>query len=221
MESINITSEMLENYAVQFKKIETCIRDFQVVLNQKNVDDLAWVMQRIESFKNIYHESFLTAVIDDLKKRKLGKSINEIKLHLCSNYLLSEIERIIITEIIDKHKIKIDDWIDNRIDTDLKNPKDILYNLNKFTIWVLMEVRSLLLIWAKKDLESFPVSEFVNYGKKVHSLEFQKNVDLEKYLETNKDKTRIYLFKGKIIAIESNLRGAKYYLKDLTTMSQA
>lgn len=45
MESMNITSEMLENYAVQFKKIETCIRDFQVVLNQKNVDDLAWVMQ--------------------------------------------------------------------------------------------------------------------------------------------------------------------------------
>ena len=35
-----ITPDILENYAAQFKKIETCIHDFQVVLNQKNVDDL-------------------------------------------------------------------------------------------------------------------------------------------------------------------------------------
>lgn len=221
MESTNITSEMLDNYAVQFKKIETCISDFQVVLNQKNVDDLAWVMKRIESFKNIYHESFLTEVIDDLKERKLGKSLNEIKLHICSNRLLMEIDRIINIEIIDKYKITMDDWIDNKKDSDLNNPKDILYNLNKFTIWTLLNARSLILIWDKKDSGSFPISEFVSFGNKVHSLEFQKSSDLENYLAANKDKTRMNLFKGKIIAIESNLKSAKYYLKELTTMSQA
>jgi|688.fasta_scaffold324909_2 hypothetical protein len=215
-----ITPDILENYAAQFKKIETCIHDFQVVLNQKNVDDLIWVMQRIDSFKNIYHESFLTEVIDDLKERKLGKSLNEIKLHICSNRLLKEIDRIINIEIIDKYKITMDEWVDNKKDTDLKNPKDILYNLNKFTIWVLLTTRSLILIWDKKDLASFPVSEFVSFGNKVHSLEFQKSSDLENYLVANKDKTRMNLFKGKIIAIESNLKSAKYYLKELSTMSQ-
>ena len=216
-----ITPDILENYAAQFKKIETCIHDFQVVLNQKNVDDLIWVMQRIDSFKNIYHESFLTEVIDDLKERKLGKSLNEIKLHICSNRLLLEIDRIINIEIIDKYEITMDHWVENKKDTDLKNPKDILYNLNKFTIWVLLTARSLILIWDKKDLVSFPVSEFVNFGNKVHSLEFQKSSNLENYLVANKDKTRMNLLKGKIIALESELKAAKHYLKELTTMSQA
>ena len=215
-----ITPDILENYAAQFKKIETCIHDFQVVLNQKNVDDLVWVMQRIESFKNIYHESFLTEVIDDLKERKLGKSLNEIKLHICSNRLLLEIDRIINIEIIDKYEITMDHWVENKKNSDLNNPMDVLYHLNKFTIWVLMEVKSLLLIWDKKDLGAFPVSEFVSFGNKVHSLEFQKSSDLENYLVANKDKTRMNLFKGKIIAIESNLKSAKYYLKELSTMSQ-
>ena len=215
-----ITPDILENYAAQFKKIETCIHDFQVVLNQKNVDDLIWVMQRIDSFKNIYHENFISEITDDLKERKLGKSLNEIKLHICSNRLLEEIDRIINTEIIDKYKITMDEWVDNKKDTDLKNPKDILYNLNKFTIWVLLTARSLILIWDKKDLASFPVSEFVSFGNKVRSLEFQKSADLENYLVANKDKTRMNLFKGKIIAIESNLKSAKHYLKELTTMSQ-
>jgi hypothetical protein len=100
-----ITPDILENYAAQFKKIETCIHDFQVVLNQKNVDDLIWVMQRIDSFKNIYHENFISEITDDLKERKLGKSLNEIKLHICSNRLLLEIDRIINIEIMDKYKI--------------------------------------------------------------------------------------------------------------------
>jgi hypothetical protein len=215
-----ITPDILENYAAQFKKIETCIHDFQVVLNQKNVDDLIWVMQRIDSFKNIYHENFISEITDDLKERKLGKSLNEIKLHICSNRLLEEIDRIINTEIIDKYKITMDEWVDNKKDTDLKNPKDILYNLNKFTIWVLLTARSLILIWDKKDLASFPVSEFVSFSNKVRSLEFQKSSDLENYLVANKDKTRMNLFKGKIIAIESNLKSAKHYLKELSTMSQ-
>jgi len=217
----NITPDILENYAAQFKKIETCIHDFQVIMNQKNVDDLIWVMPRIDSFKNIYHENFISEITDDLKERKLGKSLNEIKLHICSNRLLKEIDRIINIEIIDKYKITMDEWVDNKKDTDLKNPKDILYNLNKFTIWVLLNARSLILIWDKKDLASFPVSEFVSFGNKVHSLEFQKSSDLENYLVANKDKTRMNLFKGKIIAIESNLKSAKYYLRELTTLSQA
>ena len=221
MDSSKITPDILENYAAQFKNIETCIHDFQVVLNQKNVDDLIWVLPRIDSFKNIYHENFLSEITDDLKERKLGKSLNEIKLHICANRLLKEIDRIINIEIIDKYKITMDEWVDNKKDSDLNNPKDILYNLNKFTIWVLLTTRSLILIWDKKDLESFPVSEFVSFGNKVHSLEFQKSSDLENYLVANKDKTRMNLFKGKIIAIESELKAAKHYLKELTTMSQA
>jgi hypothetical protein len=216
-----ITPDILENYAAQFKKIETCIHDFQVIMNQKNVDDLIWVMPRIDSFKNIYHENFISEITDDLKEKKLGKSLNEIKLHICSNRLLKEIDRIINIEIIDKYKITMDEWVDNKKDSDLNNPKDILYNLNKFTIWVLLTARSLILIWDKKDLASFPVSEFVSFGNKVHSLEFQKSSDLENYLVANKDKTRMNLFKGKIIALESELKAAKHYLKALTTMSQA
>jgi len=219
MDSSKITPDILENYAAQFKNIETCIHDFQVVLNQKNVDDLIWVLPRIDSFKNIYHENFLSEITDDLKERKLGKSLNEIKLHICSNRLLMEIDRIINIEIIDKYKIILDDWVDNKMDSD-HNPKDILYNLNKFTIWTLLNVKSLLLIWDKKDLGSFPISEFISLGNKVRSLEFQKSSELVNYIEVNKDKSRMYIFKGKIIAIESNLKSAKYYLKELTTMLQ-
>ncbi|MBM3456310.1 MAG: hypothetical protein FJX80_14430 [Bacteroidetes bacterium] len=219
MDSSKITPDILENYAAQFKNIETCIHDFQVVLNQKNVDDLIWVLPRIDSFKNIYHENFLSEITDDLKERKLGKSLNEIKLHICSNRLLMEIDRIINIEIIDKYKIILDDWVDNKMDSD-HNPKDILYNLNKFTIWTLLNVKGLLLIWDKKDLGSFPISEFISLGNKVRSLEFQKSSELVNYIEVNKDKSRMYIFKGKIIAIESNLKSAKYYLKELTTMLQ-
>ena len=219
MDSSKITPDILENYAAQFKNIETCIHDFQVVLNQKNIDDLIWVLPRIDSFKNIYHKNFLSEITDDLKERKLGKSLNEIKLHICSNRLLMEIDRIINIEIIDKYKIIMDDWVDNKMDSD-HNPKDILYNLNKFTIWTLLNVKSLLLIWDKKDLGSFPISEFISLGNKVRSLEFQKSSELVNYIEVNKDKTRMYIFKGKIIAIESNLKSAKYYLKELTTMLQ-
>ena len=217
MNSSKITLDILENYATQFKNIETCIHDFQVVLNQKNVDDLIWVLQRIDSIKNIYHENFLSEITDDLKERKLGKSLNEIKLYICSNRFLMEMDRIINSEIIDKYKIIMDDWVDNKKDSN-HNPEDILYNLNKFTIWTLLNVKSLLLIWDKKDLGSFPISEFISLDNKVRSLEFQTSSKLVNYIEVNKDKTRMNIFKGKIIAIERNLKSAKHYLKELTTM---
>ena len=111
----------------------------------------------------------------------------------------------------------MDDWVDNKKDSN-HNPEDILYNLNKFTIWTLLNVKSLLLIWDKKDLGSFPISEFISLDNKVRSLEFQTSSKLVNYIEVNKDKTRMNIFKGKIIAIESNLKSAKHYLKELTTM---
>jgi len=63
MSNIEITADLTDNYSTQFKKIETYIHDLGVILNQKNLDDLIWVLPRIDSFKNIYHDNFLDEII--------------------------------------------------------------------------------------------------------------------------------------------------------------
>lgn len=221
MASINISHELLDNYSAQFKFIDSCIHEFEVVMNQKNVEDVVWVLQRMESFKNILHENFIENIKNNLKDRKLGKSLDEIKLYICSNLILSKIERIICIDIADKYKISIDEWIDNNHTRDLENPMDLIYHVNKFTFWALLNVRSLILIWDKKDLGTFPICEFVDIGHKVCQSEFKQISDLEKYIEIHKDKTRIHLFKGKIIAITSNISSAKVYLERLIKLKKA
>ena len=67
MNSSKITLDILENYATQFNNIETCIHDFQVVLNQKNVDDLRElpavqlinILQKEKIFKIDFHDPFI------------------------------------------------------------------------------------------------------------------------------------------------------------------
>lgn len=220
MSNINITADLIDNYSIQFEKIETYIHDLGVILNQKNLDELIWVLPRIDSFKNIYHDSLIDDICDDLKAKKLGKSFNEIVLYISSCYILKNIESIVKSGIVDKQLLTINDWIVNKEDFDFNDKSDIYYNLNKFTIWTYLEVQSLLIVWDKKDLVTFPISDFVQYQTMTLSLLFKNDQDVLNYIVRNKEKTRINLFKLQIIFIESSFRSAKSYLKELSQSSQ-
>ena len=220
MSNINITADLIDNYSIQFEKIETYIHDLGVILNQKNLDELIWVLPRIDSFKNIYHDSLIDDICEDLKAKKLGKSFNEIVLYISSCYILKNIESIIKSDIVDKQLLTINDWIVNKEDFDFNDKSDIYYNLNKFTIWTYLEVQSLLIVWDKKDLVTFPISDFVQYQTMTLSLLFKNDQDVLNYIVRNKEKTRINLFKLQIIFIESSFRSAKSYLKELSQSSQ-
>lgn len=220
MSNINITADLIDNYSIQFEKIETYIHDLGVILNQKNLDELIWVLPRIDSFKNIYHDSLIDDICEDLKAKKLGKSFNEIVLYISSCYILKNIESIVKSDIVDKQLLTINDWIVNKEDFDFNDKSDIYYNLNKFTIWTYLEVQSLLIVWDKKDLDTFPISDFVQYQTMTLSLLFKNDQDVLNYIVRNKEKTRINLFKLQIIFIESSFRSAKSYLKELSQLSQ-
>ena len=220
MSNIKITADLTDNYSIQFEKIETYIHDLGVILNQKNLDELIWVLPRIDSFKNIYHDSLIDDICEDLKAKKLGKSFNEIVLYISSCYILKNIESIIKSDIVDKQILTINDWIINKEDFDFNDKSDIYYNLNKFTIWTYLEVQSLLIVWDKKDLDTFPISDFVQYQTMTLSLLFKNDQDVLNYIVRNKEKTRINLFKLQIIFIESSFRSAKSYLKELSQSSQ-
>lgn len=220
MSNINITADLIDNYSIQFEKIETYIHDLGVILNQKNLDELIWVLPRIDSFKNIYHDSLIDDICEDLKAKKLGKSFNEIVLYISSCYILKNIESIVKSDIVDKQLLTINDWIVNKEDFDFNDKSDIYYNLNKFTIWTYLEVQSLLIVWDKKDLVTFPISDFVQYQTMTLSLLFKNDQDVLNYIVRNKEKTRINLFKLQIIFIESSFRSAKSYLKELSQSSQ-
>ena len=220
MSNINITADLIDNYSIQFEKIETYIHDLGVILNQKNLDELIWVLPRIDSFKNIYHDSLIDDICEDLKAKKLGKSFNEIVLYISSCYILKNIESIVKSDIVDKQLLTINDWIVNKEDFDFNDKSDIYYNLNKFTIWTYLEVQSLLIVWDKKDLVTFPISDFVQYQTMTLSLLFKNDQDVLNYIVRNKEKTRINLFKLQIIYIESSFRSAKSYLKELSQSSQ-
>ena len=220
MSNINITADLIDNYSIQFEKIETYIHDLGVILNQKNLDELIWVLPRIDSFKNIYHDSLIDDICEDLKAKKLGKSFNEIVLYISSCYILKNIESIVKSDIVDKQLLTINDWIVNKEDFDFNDKSDIDYNLNKITIWTYLEVQSLLIVWDKKDLVTFPISDFVQYQTMTLSLLFKNDQDVLNYIVRNKEKTRINLFKLQIIFIESSFRSAKSYLKELSQSSQ-
>ena len=220
MSNINITADLIDNYSIQFEKIETYIHDLGVILNQKNLDELIWVLPRIDSFKNIYHDSLIDDICEDLKAKKLGKSFNEIVLYISSCYILKNIESIIKSDIVDKQLLTINDWIVNKEDFDFNDKSDIYHNLNKFTIWTYLNVQSLLIVWDKKDLDTFPISDFVQYQTMTLSLLFKNDQDVLNYIVRNKEKTRINLFKLQIIFIESSFRSAKSYLKELSQSSQ-
>ena len=159
-------------------------------------------------------------ICEDLKAKKLGKSFNEIVLYISSCYILKNIESIVKSDIVDKQLLTINDWIVNKEDFDFNDKSDIYYNLNKFTIWTYLEVQSLLIVWDKKDLVTFPISDFVQYQTMTLSLLFKNDQDVLNYIVRNKEKTRINLFKLQIIFIESSFRSAKSYLRELSQSSQ-
>ena len=215
MKSVKITKKLLDDYATILDEIDRKIYDLGIVLRQKNLADLTFVMKRLDSFKDIYDESFIPKVVEELKSNNLGKSFNELQLIICSNYLLKTIEKLIEENIINKQSLNVNDWITN-IDTDLDNDDDLIYMVHKFTFWTLLLTRSLTLIWDKKDLKNFPSERFLELNVQGKSMFFETQKDVEQFIERNKSKTRIALFKHQGIFIESTFQSALGYLKRLT-----
>jgi hypothetical protein len=215
MKTIKITPKLLNEYSTILNEVDRKIYDLGIVLRQKNLADLTFVIKRLDSFKDIYDESLFDKAVEELKSKKLGKSFNEIQLIICSDYLLKPIEKLIEENIIHKQKLNIDDWITN-IDADLDNDDDLIYMVHKFTFWTLLLTRSLTLIWDKKDSRDFPKENFLELNVQANSLYFKTQKDVEQFLERNKSKTRIALFKFQGIQIESASQNALGYLKRLT-----
>ena len=216
MKTIKITPKLLDEYSTILNEIDRKIYDLGIVLRQKNLADLTFVIKRLDSFKDIYDESLFPKAVEELKFKKLGKSFSEIQMIICSNYLLKPIEKLIEENIVNKQSLNISDWITN-IDADLDNDDDLIYMVHKFTFWTLLLTRSLTLIWDKKDIKNFPVEEFLRHNIQTVSMHFKTEEDVVQFIERNKSKTRIALFKFQGIFIESKFQSALGYLKRLTS----
>ena len=217
MNSVKITPKLLDEYATILNEVDRKIYDLGIVLRQKNLADLTFVIKRLESFKDIYDENLFPKVVEELKSKKLGKSFNEIQLILCTDYLLKPIEKLVEENLINRQSLNIKDWITN-IDTDLDNSDDLIYMVHKFTFWTLLLTRSLTLIWDKKDLKNFPIESFLEFNLQGDSMTFKTQKDVEQFLDRNKTKTRIALFKHQGIFIESTFKSALGYLKRLENL---
>ena len=215
MKSVKFTPKLLNEYTTILNEIDRKIYDLGIVLRQKNLADLTFVIKRLDTFKDIYDESLFPKAVEELKSKKLGKSFNEIQLIICSDYLLKPIEKLIEENLIVKQSLNINDWITN-IDADLDNDDDLIYMVHKFTFWTFLLTRSLILIWDKKDLNNFPIEFFLKLNVQGNSMTFKTQKDVEQFIERNKSKTRIALFKHQGIFIESNFQSALGYLKRLT-----
>ena len=90
--------------------------------------------------------------------------------------------------------------------------------VHKFTFWTLLLTRSLTLIWDKKDLKNFPIESFLEFNLQGDSMTFKTQKDVEQFLDRNKTKTRIALFKHQGIFIESTFKSALGYLKRLENL---
>jgi hypothetical protein len=217
MNSVKITPKLLDEYATILNEVDRKIYDLGIVLRQKNLADLTFVIKRLDSFKDIYDENLFPKVVEELKSKKLGKSFNEIQLIICTNYLLKPIEKLVKENLINRQSLNIKDWITN-IDTDLDNSDDLIYMVHKFTFWTLLLTRSLTLIWDKKDLKNFPIESFLEFNLQGDSMTFKTQKDVEQFLDRNKTKTRIALFKHQGIFIESTFKSALGYLKRLENL---
>ena len=217
MNSVKITPKLLDEYATILNEVDRKIYDLGIVLRQKNLADLTFVIKRLESFKDIYDENLFPKVVEELKSKKLGKSFNEIQLIICADYLLKPIEKLVEENLINRQSLNIKDWITN-IDTDLDNSDDLIYMVHKFTFWTLLLTRSLTLIWDKKDLKNFPIESFLEFNLQGDSMTFKTQKDVEQFLDRNKTKTRIALFKHQGIFIESTFKSALGYLKRLENL---
>lgn len=217
MNSVKITPKLLDEYATILNEVDRKIYDLGIVLRQKNLADLTFVIKRLDSFKDIYDENLFPKVVEDLKSKKLGKSFSEIQLIICTDYLLKPIEKLVEENLIIRQSLNIKDWITN-IDTDLDNSDDLIYMVNKFTFRTLLLTRSLTLIWDKKDLKNFPIESFLEFNLQGDSMTFKTQKDVEQFLDRNKSKTRITLFKHQGIFIESTFKSALGYLKRLENL---
>lgn len=215
MSTLKISPKILNEYSTILNEVDRKIYDLGIVLRQKNLADLTFVIKRLDSFKDIYDESLFPKAVEELKSKKLGKSFNEIQLIICSNYLLKPIEELIEENLIKKYSLNVKDWITN-IDCDLDNDDDLIYMVHKFTFWTLFMTRSLLLIWDRKDLKNFPRENFLELNVLAKSIFFKTQKDVEQFIERNKSKTRIALFKRQGIFIESTFKNSLGYLKRLT-----
>lgn len=214
MHKFNFNTELLNEYSSLLKEIDLKIQDYSVVIKQKNKNDLLFVLNRMDSFKDLDKEILFNELDEELKSKKLGRSFNEYQLILIYKYMLSPICELIQNKLIQKQNLVIDDWIKN-IDADLDNKDDLFYMVNKFIFWTYLLIKSLVLIWDQKEIENFPREDFIKLNKLALSINFKKEKDIDQFIERNKNKTRIALFKLQGIYIDSNFQSALSYLNNL------
>ena len=123
---------------------------------------------------------------------------------------------MLVTYIVPKISDKVNQMYYDYLQIDLDNDDDLIYMVHKFTFWTLLLTRSLTLIWDKKDLKNFPIENFLELNLQGKSVTIKTQKDVEQFLERNKSKTRITLFKHQGIFIESTFQSALGYLKRLT-----
>ena len=65
MKTIKITPKLLNEYATILNEIDRKIYDLGIVLRQKNLADLTFVIKRLDTFKDIYDESLFPKAVEE------------------------------------------------------------------------------------------------------------------------------------------------------------
>ena len=214
MYKFNFKTELLNEYSSLLKEIDSKIQDYSVIIKQKNKNDLLFVLNRMEYFKDFDKENLFNELGEELKSKKLGRSFNEYQIILIYKYMLSPICELVQNQLIQKENLNIDDWMKD-IDVDLDNKDDLFYMANKFTFRLYHYIKSLVLIWDQKEIQNFPREDFIKLNKLALSINFKEEKDIDQFIERNKNKTRIALFKLQGIYIDSEFQNALGYIKRL------
>lgn len=214
MYKFNFNTDLLNEYSSLLKEIDSKIQAYSVVIKQKNKNDLLFVLNRMDYFKDFDKEILFNELGEELKSKKLGRSFNEYQIILINKYMLSPICELVQNKLIQKENLIIDDWIKD-IDADLDNKDDLFYMVNKFIFRLYHYIKSLVLIWDQKEIQNFPREDFIKLNKLALSIHFKEEKDIDEFIGRNKNKTRIALFKLQGIYIDSQFQNALGYLKRL------
>ena len=79
MSTLKISLKILNEYSTILNEVDRKIYDLGIVLRQKNLADLTFVIKRLDSFKDIYDESLFPKAVEELKSKKtIDVLINKI-----------------------------------------------------------------------------------------------------------------------------------------------
>ena len=69
MSTLKISPKILNEYSTILNEVDRKIYDLGIVLRQKNLADLTFVIKRLDSFKDIYDESLFPKAVEELKSK--------------------------------------------------------------------------------------------------------------------------------------------------------